>query len=73
MIKICFGGENYTMKKTKIVALNINCKSHHIMSESPFLNSKGKYLQLNCSLNLENSMDKKKENRYGFLIDWGVL
>ncbi|NCB48403.1 MAG: hypothetical protein EOM55_02085 [Clostridia bacterium] len=61
------------MKKTKIIALNINCKSSHIMNEGSFLNSKNKYYQLRCSLDSEYAMEKTKESRYKFLVDWGVL
>ncbi len=73
MIKKLFDGENCIMKKTKIVPLNINCKSSHIMNESPFLSLKGKYFQLSCGLNLESLTNEKKDNRYEYLIDWGVL
>lgn len=73
LIKKVFGGENYIMKKTKIIALNINCKSSHIMSGDPFSNSKGKYFGLKCGLNFECPMEEKKENIYELLFDWGVL
>jgi len=73
LIKNLIGGENIIMRKTKIVALNINCKSSHIMSEGHFLNSNEKYFKLLCILNFENAMEEKKENNNEYLVDWGVL